>query len=474
MPPRRHLINAVMLMGLLAVARDSVADVWIVDEAGGGDFSTIQEAILASASGDVIEVSAGIYNEALTFCGHDVLVLGVDGAEATILEPPAGAPGVAFVDGEGPLAGLCGFTVRGADTHDMELQEGEEPMGAGIHIRGSCPTLTDLIVEDNYGYYGGGIKIKYDAFPLLQRVVIRNNTAVGCAGGLYMCQSSPTLIDVEVRDNVAEQMNGGGIVIGKNSYPHLHRVLVEGNRTSIDGGGVYLLGNPAEEKYVDALLSNTTIHGNIAGAGGQGAGANIYLYEGVQLTMVNSIVSGAINGEGIYVYGWDSGAPSLHISYTDFWGNHGGDVLAFDAQAHAVVELLEVVESEGNLTEDPLYLDADQDDFQLDPASPCVDAGDEEGTDPDGSRTDMGAYGGPLEVAHDSSECGVGEPVEDCLADGDDDDSAAVVYKKCVCDVRGAPSAPLAPLSLALWWSLRRFRQRGRTGPRPRDYPPIC
>ena len=47
MPPRRHLINAVMLMGLLAVARDSVADVWIVDEAGGGDFSTIQEAILA-------------------------------------------------------------------------------------------------------------------------------------------------------------------------------------------------------------------------------------------------------------------------------------------------------------------------------------------------------------------------------------------------------------------------------------------
>jgi len=451
----------IILMGLLGFPPGSaVAAVWTVDAQGGADFATIQDAILASAAGDLIEVAPGTYAEALTFCGHDVLVLGVEGAEATILEPPAGAPGVAFVHGEGPLAGISGFTIRGADTHDMELPDGEEPMGAGIHIRDACPTLTDLIVEDNYGYYGGGIKMKYQAFPLLQRVVIRNNTAVGCAGGLYMCQSNPTLVDVEVRDNIAEQMNGGGIVIGKNSYPHLHRVLVEGNRTAIDGGGVYLLGNPAEDKLVDALLTNTTIHGNIAAVTGQGHGANVYLYEGVHLTMVNSIVSGAINGEGIFTYSWDDEAPPLDITYTDFWANPGGDVLGYDDPlAQSVVELDQVVGAEGNLTEDPLYVDLDGDDFHLQPLSPCVDAGDEEiGADPDGSRADMGAYGGPEEVEHDTTACGEGQPVADCLGDDDDDDSADVRYKKCVCDVRGEPSAPVIPLALVLWWGLRRWR----------------
>lgn len=43
------------------------------------------------------------------------------------------------------------------------------------------------------------------------------------------------------------------------------------------------------------------------------------------------------------------------------------------------------------------YMNTDNGDFHLQPGSPCIDAGnpDPQYNDPDGSRNDMGAYGGP-------------------------------------------------------------------------------
>ena len=51
----------------------------------------------------------------------------------------------------------------------------------------------------------------------------------------------------------------------------------------------------------------------------------------------------------------------------------------------------------GNIFEDPLFVDADNignRDFHLQPNSPCIDAGDPSILDTDGSRSDMGAFGG--------------------------------------------------------------------------------
>ena len=53
--------------------------------------------------------------------------------------------------------------------------------------------------------------------------------------------------------------------------------------------------------------------------------------------------------------------------------------------------------SNGNITVDPLFTDASGNDFTLQSTSPCIDAGNSDPiyNDPDGSRNDMGAYGGP-------------------------------------------------------------------------------
>lgn len=435
------------------------ADVWTVDAAGGADYDLIQDAIYAAADGDMVQVAPGTYLEALNFCGRDVVVEGTGGAEVTIITPPAGHPGVSFLYGERPEAVLRGFTITGADTSESEE---EDPRGAGIHINYSCPTLTDLVLEGNHAQFGGGLKMKWNSYPLLQRVIIRDNRAVGCAGGLYLCQSSPTLIDVEIRDNVAETQNGGGVIVGKGSYPRFHRVLIEGNAAAMDGGGVFSEG-VENELEVYALFSNTTLANNICDLSGNGGhGANVYLYLSVHASFVNCIVADALNGEGIYVYDHDPLVPdSLAVSYSDFWGNSGGDIVA---REHG--ELLGTIDGQGVLQLDPLFVEPEED-FHLQtvaagfPAdSPCIDVGypGDAWNDPDGTAGDLGAYGGPAEVDHDISQCSSGASDDPCAAADDDDDSepaddaddsAPVEYKDCVCRVGGA-GLPTSVLLLAL------------------------
>ena len=51
----------------------------------------------------------------------------------------------------------------------------------------------------------------------------------------------------------------------------------------------------------------------------------------------------------------------------------------------------------GNISSDPLFMDPENGDFRLRLDSPCIDAGNPDAIydDPDGSRNDMGTYGGP-------------------------------------------------------------------------------
>ena len=76
----------------------------------------------------------------------------------------------------------------------------------------------------------------------------------------------------------------------------------------------------------------------------------------------------------------DKTEPTISISYSNFYDNDT-DVDGVD----------EPVVSNGNIDEDPDFTG----NYELAGSSPCIDAGSPSISDNDGSRSDMGLYGGP-------------------------------------------------------------------------------
>jgi hypothetical protein len=71
------------------------------------------------------------------------------------------------------------------------------------------------------------------------------------------------------------------------------------------------------------------------------------------------------------------------VNYNDVWNNSAGNYK----------DMPDLTEQNGNLSVDPLF--ESQTDFHLKPGSPLIDKGNPLLTDPDGSMSDPGIYGGP-------------------------------------------------------------------------------
>jgi len=120
-------------------------------------YATIQQAINASTSGDLILVSPGTYNESITFGGRNLTVRSTDGPEATIISAAGlNKRVVYFGNGESNAATLDGFTLRdGNPTTGTLTGHG----GAVLCCSGSRPTILNCVIRDNFAELGGGIYI---------------------------------------------------------------------------------------------------------------------------------------------------------------------------------------------------------------------------------------------------------------------------------------------------------------------------
>jgi len=178
------------------------------------------------------------------------------------------------------------------------------------------------------------------------------------------------------------------------------------------GAGFYFSSNPTNITVKNSIAyncnwgfgvftNNTTVE-NCVAANNTGIGASV----GANVSVKNSIF--ANNTRGIR-----SENPS-GISYCNFWGN--GDNY-FDTHPYIKDgELAKIIT--GGMSEDPLFADPDSGDFHLksqygrwngsawvtdNETSPCIDAGDPSEKDPDGTRVNMGAYGGTWEASKSPS-----------------------------------------------------------------------
>ncbi len=185
----------------------------------------------------------------------------------------------------------------------------------------------------------------------------------------------------------------GAIDIG-NSSPSIEYVVVRGTR------GAHVCGIFCHGES-NPVISYATIFDNSSGCW---CGGGIKCYDNSSPILVNCIV--AFNGteyNGCYGLNVHGGQPVLINCI--LWGNINRQIITYDTltlincdiehglDSIRIAENGHVIWDDSDISEDPLFVDSDEFNFQLTENSPCIDTGDPESDlDPDGTRADMGAF----------------------------------------------------------------------------------
>ncbi|MFH1716317.1 MAG: right-handed parallel beta-helix repeat-containing protein [Planctomycetota bacterium] len=392
-----------------------------------GDYATIQAAIDAASSGDIVEVSSGTYrgsgNRDLDFKGKSITVRSEDGPGSTTIDCGGqGHRGFYFHRGEGASSVLRGFTiVNGSVTGNTLPPDGASwnpsaahPVGGGIFCESSSPSIIDCRIRRCSAELGGAIGA-VNGDPEIIDCTIEDCGNGGFGAGIGLIRgSSATIIDSTIRNNSASSDSLGAGIYCAQSTALLANCNISGNSAqgSVKGGGIHIGGSSARMVLEQCIIAHNTAE----------AGAGIYANSPDYLRMINCTVannslSGGQAGGGIHAVG-----GSISIRNCIVWDNDGA-AISFVSSASGGVAYSDIeggFSGPGNINAAPMFASAGSGDYHLQSRngrynssgnwvvdynhSPCIDAGDPQ--DPVGSesfpnskRINMGAYGGTHEAS---------------------------------------------------------------------------
>jgi parallel beta-helix repeat protein len=323
------------------------------------DYPTIQAALDAALDGDTVVVADGTYtgegNKNLDFQGKAITVHSENGPETCIIDCEGDGRGFNFHSGEAANSVVWGFTVK----------NGRMSRAGGISCENSSPTIANCIVTNNLAdsANSGGIGI-YNSSPIITGCRIIGNTADRWGGGIGCSDSSPAITNCIISGNESDYSYGGGICCN-NASPAIKNCILIRNSAFRDGGGIYCRIDSSP------TITNCTLSGNSAEQGG-----GLYSAYSSSPTIANSILW-ADDPDEISVFGAD-----IDVRHSNVQGGWEG---------------------EGNRALIPYFMNPAMDDYHLKPYSPCIGVGTSDGVpytdiegnprpDPVGSNPDLGAY----------------------------------------------------------------------------------
>ena len=212
-------------------------------------------------------------------------------------------------------------------------------------------------------------------------------------GSLYAITHDPTYIDSTIIDGGGNDVvvkyargeggtltgfkivNGrsreGGGIFTYNSSPNIEHCTITDNSSEDGGGGVFIYGGSPD-------FINCTISGNQADESAGG-----FHLESAAWTHVSSCIIWGNEPEEI-AFNPDGDLVSIFMDYCAISNGEEGIITNFNGNVNW---------GEGNIAQNPQFIDGENADYHLTENSPCIDVG-EPGTpvDPDGTPADIGAY----------------------------------------------------------------------------------
>ena len=280
-------------------------------------------------------------------------------------------------------------------------------LGGGMYNDTSRPELTNCTLNNNQSTFGGGIANVADSQPLASKCTFDANVS-DFGGGMYNELSAPTYIECTANGNLA--LNGGGVfnvdgeatlidcsmndniagdtgagAYNENALVTFTNCTINGNIAVFHGGGMWNVVD------VGSTLTNCTFSGNLALLLG-GSILNLDSSPAIANCTFSANEAGGVGG----IFNTTGSSPLIENCV--LWGNSDNDGEDEDAQIrgesalvrYSCIQGLDVFAGEGNIGEDPLFLDfdgiddetgTDDDDLRLRPGSPCIDAGDSSAVD---------------------------------------------------------------------------------------------
>lgn len=350
-------------------------------------FTTIQSAIDAAFPNERIVVAPGTYLESLSI-PKALRLESEKGPDVTLLSGQDSSR-VLTIRSEGEVS-VSGFTVR----------DGDEYYGGGLYLDGAAH-LTDMQFRNNESYYyGGALYLDYLSTLLCERCLLEDNSSETGAATYQNFDSTLTFKDSVIRGNFS---HASGVIYAYGGVIALERVQMLDNSSDYSGA-IYAshatvtivnslfqaneTNNTSSAAGAINLVDSTADIRNNTFAGNWGPTTGDVHCDGSQLTFQSNILAG---GAPIALYSTEK--QDIDLQYNDVFGyriRYGG-------------ALSEQTGRNGNISEPARFVHYSRDgilandNFHLTSSSPALNAGSPDASqqDPDGSRNDMGMYGGP-------------------------------------------------------------------------------
>ncbi len=402
------------------------------------DYSTIQEGINASANGDTVIVSDGIYYENINFGNNNITLKSLNGPESTIID---GLNNYRVIQNFGEsidfTTSIEGFTIQRGFSGDENNDTGKGGAiyteksitikncifvnntcnsnyssgdGCAIYSKNSLQ-IDDCIFTDNNGSSDIYINNINDNETYIKNSIFNGNLNNSTTAIKIYTQGNIHNINI---DNCTFSYFQYGIVLTKSNLI-LSNSIFNNFRTAVfhetnDSNPQYdtvidkcIFSNTANDYSIISSFGNTRVYDSIF--------TDIYCNrsygcilntrrENTNHLFINNTIYN-VDGPGT-LFGLDAPYQDLQITSSIVWVPSLDENAYFNKTnttcnidvwySNFDIDLPIGINLLGNISSDPLFVDVNSDDFNLQPISPCIDTGDPNAeVDPDGSRADMGA-----------------------------------------------------------------------------------